>query len=97
MGELSPLRYLVNSLNSSAYRGVAQPFLTELSRDAGIRRTLYKALGGATRDEKIYLGQVFARTGDQETMPYLEGLTKDPDTAVAEQGLKSLKVLRARL
>ncbi len=97
LGELSPLRYLVNTLNSGAYRGIAQPFLTELARDAGIRRTLYKALGGATRDEKIYLGQVFASTGDQETIQYLEALTKDPDTAVAEQGLKSLKVLRARL
>ncbi|MBS1874550.1 MAG: HEAT repeat domain-containing protein [Acidobacteria bacterium] len=97
LGEFSPLRYLVNALNSSGYRGVAQPFLTELSRDAGVRRTLYPVLSGATRDEKIYLGQVLARTGDQETVQYLDAMTKDPDTAVAEQGLRSLKALRARL
>jgi HEAT repeat protein len=97
LGELSPLRYLVNTLNSNAYRGVAQPFLIELSRDPGVRRTLYTAVSGATRDEKIYLGQVFARTGDQETVKYLDTLAQDPDTAVAEQGLKSLKVLKARL
>jgi HEAT repeat protein len=97
ISEFSPLRYLVNSLNSNAYRGVAQPFLIELSRVAGVRRTLYTALGGGTRDEKIYLGQVFARTGDQDSLQYLDSLAKDPDTAVAEQGLKSLKTLKARL
>lgn len=97
LGELSPLKYLVNTLNSNAYRGVAQPFLIELARDPGVRRTLYTAVNGATRDEKIYLGQVFARTGDRETVKYLDALTHDPDTAVAEQGLKSLKVLKARL
>lgn len=97
LSEFSPLRYLVNALNSNAYRGIAQPFLIELSRDAGIRRTLYRALSGGTRDEKIYLGQVVARTGDAETVSYLEALTRDPDTAVAEQGLRSLRTLRSRL
>ena len=29
MGELDPLRYLVNSFNSAAYRGVARAYLTE--------------------------------------------------------------------
>lgn len=97
LGEFSPLRYLVNTLNSNAYRGVAQPFLTELSRDPGVRRTLYSALSGGTRDEKIYLGQIFAATGDQETLKYLDTLAKDPDANVAQQGVKSLKVLKARL
>ncbi len=97
MAEFSPLRYLVNTLNSNSYRGVAEPFLTELSRDPGVRRTLYGALEGATRDEKIYLGQVFARTGDKDTLKYLDQLAKDPDAAVAEQGLKSLKEFKARM
>lgn len=97
LSELSPLRYLVNTLNSIAYRGVAQPLLTELARDAGIRRTLYTAVNGATRDEKIYLGQVFAASGDQDTVKYLDALAKDPDNAVAQEGLKSLKALKARL
>ena len=97
LGEFSPLRYLVNTLNSNGYRGVAQPFLVELSRDAGVRGTLYTALPGATRDEKIYLGQVLARTGDQGTVQYLDALTRDPDTNVAQESLKSLKILKARL
>ncbi len=97
LGELSPLRYLVNTLNSNAYRGVAQPFLTELARDPGVRRTLYTSVNGATRDEKIYLGQVLAATGDQDTVKYLDALAHDPDSAVAQEGLKSLKNLKARL
>lgn len=96
MSELSPLRYLVNTLNSNAYRGVAQPFLIELSRDPGVRKTLYLALTGATRDEKIYLSQVFASTGGEDAVPYLDTLAKDPDTNVAAEGLKSLKTLKAR-
>ena len=96
-GEFSPLRYLVNTLNSAAYRGVAQPFLLELSRDPGVRRTLYNALNGATRDEKIYLGQVFAQVGDKETLRYLEAMATDSDPAVAEEGVRSLKTLKARI
>lgn len=95
--ELSPLRYLVNTLNSNAYRGVAQPFLVELSRDPGVRRTLFTLVNQGTRDEKIHLGQVLATTGDKDALPYLEALAKDPDLDVASEGLKSLKVLRARL
>ncbi len=97
LSELSPLRYLVNTLNSAAYHGVAQPFLTELARNPGIRRTLYGALPGATRDEKIYLGQVLAAAGGQDSLQYLEDLSKDQDANVAQEGSKSLKTLKSRL
>jgi HEAT repeat protein len=96
LSEFSPLRYLVNTLNSAAYRGVAQPFLAELARNPGVRRTLYGALNGGTRHEKIYLGQIIAQTGDAEAVKYLEMLSSDADTTVAAEGLRSLKVLRAR-
>ncbi len=97
LSEFSPLRYLLNTLNSNAYRGVAQPFLTELARDPGIRRTLYGAVKNGSRDEKIYLGQVFAVTGDKDTLPYLEALAADSDTEVAAEGIRSLKTLKARM
>lgn len=97
LSEFSPLQYLVNTLNSKLYRGVAQPFLVELARDPGVRRTLYGALKSGTRDEKIYLGQVMAATGDKETLKYLEALAADPDAEVAQEGLRALKSLRARL
>jgi hypothetical protein len=96
LSEFSPLRYLVNTLNSASFRGVAQPLLAELARNPGVRRTLYGALNGGTRHEKIYLGQIFAQTGDAEAVKYLEMLSSDPDTTVAAEGVRSLKVLRAR-
>ena len=97
MSEFSPLQYLVNTLNSKAYRGVAQPFLVELTRDPGVRRTIYGAFHNATKDEKILLGQVLARSGDNESLKYLEALAADGDPDVAQEGLRSLKTLKARL
>ncbi len=95
--EFSPLQYLVNTLNSKAWRGVAQAYLVELARDPGIRRTLCAALQQGTRDEKIYLGQALARSGDADTLKYLEALASDPDPDVSAEGLRALRTLKARL
>jgi len=59
-GELSPLRYLVNSLNSVAWRGVSRAFLIELARDPAIRRTLQNATPSAAKAEKIELADILA-------------------------------------
>jgi HEAT repeat protein len=95
--EFSPLQYLVNALNSRTYRGVAEPFLLELTRNLGVRRTLYQVLKTGTRDERIYLARALARTGDQETAPYLEALASDSDTEVSQEGARALRTLKARL
>ena len=65
MGEFDPLRYLVNNLNSAAYRGVSRAYLTELARDPEVRQALYPALKepGATKDEKTGLAEVLAASG----------------------------------
>ncbi len=99
MGELDPLRYLVNTLNSSAYRGVARAYLTELSRDIQIRKTLYPALqeSTATKDEKTALAQVFANSGAQDAIAPLEALSNDPAAEVSQEARRSLRNLRARL
>ena len=99
MGEFDPLRYLVNNLNSSGYRGVARPYLIELARDAEIRRALYPALNEstATKDEKTGLAEVFAASGDQDSIAPLEMLSHDPDNEVAQAALLALKNLHARL
>ena len=52
MGEFDPLRYLVNNLNSTAYRGVARAYLTELARDPEVRQALYPALKEAGRHQR---------------------------------------------
>jgi len=99
MGEFDPLRYLVNDLNSSAYRGVARAYLTELARDPEVRQALYPALkeSGATKDEKTGLAQVLAASGAQDAVAPLEALSQDTDTDVSQEGLRAVKNLRARL
>ena len=95
--EFSALRYLVNTLNIRAYRGVAMPFLTELARELKVRQAIYPMLPRATRDEKIQLSIVLARAGDRDSLPYLETLSTDTDSDVAAEGVRSLRTLRARL
>jgi len=97
LSELSPLQYVVNNLNSAAYNGVALPFLVELARDAAVRQALYPALGTATKDEKIGLARVLARSGDNESVAPLDKLSRDPDPAVAQEGLRALRSLQSRL
>jgi HEAT repeat protein len=96
-GELTPLQYLINNLNSNAYKGEAQPFLTELARDPGVRASLYPALERGTKDEKIGLARVLARSGDKASVPYLEKLSRDPDPEVAKEGLTAMRNLQARI
>ena len=96
-GEFSPLRYLVNTLNQRIYRGVAVAYLMELCREESVRRTIYPMLTGATKDEKIQMSIVLARSGDKDSIPFLETLSVDPDNDVAQEGIRSLRTLRARL
>jgi HEAT repeat protein len=96
--EFDPLRYLVNNLNSTAYRGVARAYLTELARDPQVRQALYPALteAGATRDEKTGLAEVLALSGGQDSVAPLEALSQDTDSEVSQAGLRAVKNLRAR-
>jgi HEAT repeat protein len=96
IGEFSPLRYLIDELNSAAYKGVAFPFLVELAREDQIRKALYGPLDTGTKDEKIGLAGVLARSGDQESIAHLQKLSHDPDADVAQEGLRALRTLQAR-
>jgi HEAT repeat protein len=97
MNELSPLRYLVNTLNRAAYRGVALAFLTELAREPAVRNAVYPYLPTATREEKTGLSIVFSRSGGRDSVPYLETMQKDADLAVVQEAVRSLRTLEARL
>jgi HEAT repeat protein len=96
-GEFGPLRYLVNTLNIRTYHGVAVAFLTELAREQPVREAIYPLLPRSTKDEKIQLSIVFARSGERDSLHYLETLSLDPDAEVAQEGVRSLRTLRARL
>jgi HEAT repeat protein len=97
-GEFDPLRYLVNNLNSAAFHGTAQPYLTELARNPEVRSALYPVLTepAVTKDEKIGLARVLAGTGAQDSIPPLEKLSADPDPEVSQEALRALKNLRSR-
>jgi HEAT repeat protein len=95
--EFSPLLYLVNTLNVRSYQGVALAYLTELSRELKIRLAIYPMLTRATKDEKIQLCTIFARSGGKDSLPYLETLSSDPDKDVAQEAIRSLRTLRAQL
>lgn len=93
----SPLTFLVNETNKSSYRMVAQAFLTELARNQDVRSALYRFLESGTRDERIALCQVMARSGGADSVPYLERLSQDRDVEVGKEALRALQVLRPRV
>jgi HEAT repeat protein len=97
LSEFSPLQYLIDNLNSAAYNGIAFPFLVELAREPRVRAALYVALPNATKDEKIGLARVLARSGDKESVPVLQKLSNDPDPEVAQAGLSAVRNLQARM
>lgn len=97
LGEEAPFRYLINTLNSSASREVAAAYLTEAARKNEVRNALYKPLEQGTRDEKIQLSRILAASGDGASIPYLEKTSRDADGEVAQEGLRALRSLRARL
>ena len=94
--EFSPLQFLINNLNSAVYKGEAQPLLAELARDDQVRRQLYAPLESGTKDEKIGLARVLARSGDRSSLAGLQKLSNDPDNEVAQEALRALRSLQAR-
>jgi HEAT repeat protein len=99
MAEFDPLRYLVNNLNSAAYRGVARAYITELARDPAVRQALYPVLKepAVTKDEKTGIADALAASGGQDAIAPLEALGQDQDSEVSEAGLRAVKNLRSRL
>ena len=95
--ELSPLTYLINTLNSRQYKGISEAYLIELARQPEIRGALYPLVAKATRDEKIGLARILAVVGDRESIAQIEWISKDTDSEVASEGLRALKALRSRI
>jgi hypothetical protein len=96
LSEFSPLQTLINTLNSASYKGEAFPFLVELARDAHVRGMLYGPLQSGTRDEKIGLAGVLARSGDRESIAPLQKLANDPDAEVQKEALRAVRTLQGR-
>jgi HEAT repeat protein len=97
ISEFSPYQLLINTVNSAGYRGVAYAYLVEIARNPALRPPLYHAADIGTKDEKIYLARVLAASGGQDAVPCLEKLSHDGDDQVAEEGLRALRTVKARL
>jgi len=97
LSEFSPLQYLINTLNSSAYKGEARPLLIELAREDAVRQALYAPLQKGTKDEKIGLLRVLARSGDKSSVAEAQKLTNDPDNDVSQEALRTVRTLQARM
>jgi hypothetical protein len=94
--EFSPLQFLINNLNSAAYKGVALPFLTELARDEPFAGALWPARHGDEGRED----RPGARSGGERRRGKrrpLQKLSGDTDPEVAQEGLRALRNLQARL
>ena len=95
--ESGPFRYLLNTLNSAAWRETASAYLTEAARRPAVLAALHQPLETGTRDEKIQLARILAVSGDASAAPWLEKLSRDSDSNVAQEALRALRSLRARL
>jgi HEAT repeat protein len=96
LSEFSPLQYLINNLDSASYRDVAYAYLVEAARQQPVRQALYPTLTSGTKDEKIWLARVLGRSGDKESLPYLEKVSNDTDNEVAQEGIRAVRNLQAR-
>jgi HEAT repeat protein len=97
ISELSPLQYLINTLNHKAWQGVAQGFLKDLASDAVVQYSLHNALLQANRAEKLMLAEILGERGGKDSVEPLETLAKDSDAEVATESLRALRLLRMRL
>ena len=97
MAEGAPFRYLVNTLNSAAWRDTASAYLVEAARRPAVLTELHKPLESGTRDEKIQLARIIAASGNASAVPWLDKLSRDQDSLVAQEGLRALRTLRSRL
>ena len=94
MSEFSPLRYLVNNLNSRSWSGVAQPYLNELVRVEEVRKALYPSLGSGTVAERTGLMMALAGSGAADAISQIEPYIRDTDSEVANAAVRALRILR---
>jgi hypothetical protein len=69
----------------------------EAARKSDVRNALYPAIERGTRSEKTGLALVLASSGDSGSVAYLDKLSRDTDEVAAQDGLKALRSLHARL
>lgn len=97
MGEFTPLRDLLNNLNSKSWQGVAAPYLSELFLKEDVRKAVYPAIAAGTKSEKTGIAMSLASSRSADAVPPLEALMRDPDPEVGNTAVRALRILRATL
>ena len=97
ISELSPLQYLINTLNHKAWQGVARGFLKVLAPEPAVRFPLHNALLNGNRTEKLALIDILGASGGKDSVEPLETMSKDPDVVVSSESFRALRTLRMRL
>ena len=89
-----PLGLLLSQVGSRSYGQVAETYLQELAQDPQTRAALLPAASNAEKQQRIALASILASTGAQDVVPTLETLSRDPDTEVAQEGMRALRAVR---
>ena len=86
------LQELVDALDSRRDQ-IAEVYLFELGRYEGRLEELYPHLRNPDADIRAKLLSVVGRIGSPESRPYIQPLTQDPNTDVAEAAVEALRSL----
>jgi HEAT repeat protein len=97
LGKEDALSDLVSDLGSKMRGDVARTYLTELSRKPAFLPRLYPYLQSPDNTIRKRVCEVLMYSGDQSSLPQLDRLEHDPDTAVAAAALRAKRAIRARL
>lgn len=93
--EFSPLRYLIDNLDSKSRHDDAQRYLIQVCRRPDVRKVVLTLLPSATKDEKVALCWALAESHDPEVIPALQTLSNDIDPTVSLTAAKALKIVMA--
>ncbi len=93
--EFSPLRYLIENLDTKSHQDTAQAYLTELCRRDDVRKAVLPLVPQASVDEKIALCDILAASHSEDVIPTLSALEKDINPDVSLAAARGLRIVQA--
>jgi HEAT repeat protein len=97
LGKMDYLGAVVADLGVRTRADVAQPYLTELSRNPNFLPNLYPYLQSQDANVRRRLCVVLMYNGDKTSLEPLDRLLHDPDGDVAAEAIRAKEAIRARL
>jgi len=84
---------LMDSLDSSLYRGYGRAYLIELGRDATRLPSYYPYLRSEKASVRRYLCEVFGALANPAALPQVKPLVNDGDTDVATAAVRAVQIM----